>query len=527
MPCMSPSRWHAVGQSQQQLVASHRVGRSDGPLDLQGAAPERAGLVEGSTPLGGDRGLPPVGRRRPRPRSGRYGAATAWWCATSPSSSGSAHQPLRQSPADHGVPAGPLSGRQVGVDRLPGERVHEPEPPRPVALLHDAGRHRRVDVVEHAVAQGGRQHARVEAASHHRGDAERGPGGLARAGARAVAARRRCRRGPRGARPPRPSPGRWRRAAAPSRGRRTGCRRSAGSAPRPGPAPARGTTSESSSATAAASSGGTGTRRTARRASPPGHGRGAGAAGGRPCARWRRTAPAGRAAPRRRTPAGAGRSGRPSAGPRSARPGGRAARRAAGRPRRRSAASWRRRPPHPGPGSPDRPRPRAGRRPRTARRSRWSRGRAARAATASTAVPGRPRGTGRRPPGRRRSRARWTTSVASMDLPIPASPLISRTPPWPASTRSARASWIADSASARPTTPEARARVVSTAPAGRAERPAAPAGSRPGPSRPGSWASMRCSSSRTEADGSTPSSSTRAARSSRSASRASACRSLR
>ena len=130
------------------------------------------------------------------------------------------------------------------------------------------------------------------------------------------------------------------------------------------------------------------------------------------------------------------------------------------------------------------------------------------------------------------SRARWATSVASMDLPIPASPLMSSTPPWPASTRSARASWIDDSAPARPTTPESRARVESTAAGGpglAGPGLAGRAGSRPaaGPSRAGSWARTRRSSSRTEVEGSTPSSSTSAARRSRSASRASACRSLR
>ena len=60
-----------------------------------------------------------------------------------------------------------------------------------------------------------------------------------------------------------------------------------------------------------------------------------------------------------------------------------------------------------------------------------------------------------------RSRPRWATSVASMLLPMPASPLISRTPPRPVSARSARAAWIEASAAVRPTTPLTRARVAS------------------------------------------------------------------
>ena len=165
------------GEREQQLVASYRIGRSGGPLDLQGAAPQRPGLVEGSAPLGGDCGLPPVGDgalgrvREVRRRDGVVVGHVAQQL-------GVGHQPRGQAPADHGVPAGPLPGRQVGVDRLAGERVHEPEAPRPVGLLHDAGRHRRVDVFEHAVAQRRRQHAGVEAASHHRGHAERCTGGL-------------------------------------------------------------------------------------------------------------------------------------------------------------------------------------------------------------------------------------------------------------------------------------------------------------------------------------------------------------
>ena len=124
-----------------------------------------------------------------------------------------------------------------------------------------------------------------------------------------------------------------------------------------------------------------------------------------------------------------------------------------------------------------------------------------------------------------RSRPRCTTSVASMLLPIPASPLITRTPPRPVVSRSASAAWIEASAPARPTTPLTRARVASAGADGAVT--GGGSGARAGAARAGSCSRICCSRRRTEADGSTPSSSTRAERRVRRACRASACRSQR
>ena len=507
-------------------MAAQRVGQGDGTLDLHGAAPQRASLVEGAPPLGGDGGLSSVvdgGLGRFGEVRRRHGVVVGHVAEEL----GVGHQPRCQGPADHGVPARALPGRQVGVHGLAGERVHEPEAPRPVRLLDDAGRHGRVEVVEHAAAQGCRQHAGVERAPHHRGDAERDAGGLAELEhaqsqhvGDAVGDLE-----PLGLQ--RPSTGRWPRAVGPSRARRTGCRRCGGSAPRPGPAPAR--VRPPRAARPPRRHRGAAPARGGRPGGPdpPGHGRGAGAAVGRPCAPSRRTAPAVRAAPRRRTPAGAGRSGRPSAGPRSARPAGpgwaASSRATAAKVRSVVAAAA------PAPGA------RSAGSACPSSRSVTSVGTACPVAARSRSTGSQGQYGGARSASWQRptttwspwSWARWTTSVASMDLPIPASPLISSTPPCPTWTRSESASWMADSALDRPTTPETRARVVSTAGACTVAFAGSEPGRVAGPSRAGSWASTRCSSSRTEVEGSTPSSSTRAARSSRSASRASACRSLR